>query len=112
MKPENLLVDENENLKIIDFGFVRTYTKDPNQNLKTYCGSLYYCAPEMIDGTPYRGPSVDIWSVGIILYVFTNGYLPFRDTNASALYENIRSAKFEEGDYSSDGNFFFEFKKN
>jgi serine/threonine protein kinase len=103
LKPENLLLDESQNLKIIDFGFVRTYTKDPQENLKTYCGSLYYCAPEMIDGTPYFGPAVDIWSLGIILYVFVNGYLPFRETNTSSLYEAIRKANFEDGDYATVG---------
>ena len=103
LKPENLLMDANQNLKIIDFGFVRTYMRDPNENLKTYCGSLYYCAPEMIDGTPYYGPAVDIWSMGIILYVFLNGYLPFRETNAANLYESIRTATFEDGEYASAG---------
>ena len=105
LKPENLLLDENLNLRIIDFGFVRTYVKDPHESLKTYCGSLYYCAPEMIDGTPYFGPAVDIWSLGIILFVFVNGYLPFRETNSSALYDSIRKGNFENGEYASPGGF-------
>ena len=96
-------MDENDNLKIIDFGFVRTYTKEADANLQTYCGSLYYCAPEMIEGTPYLGPPVDLWSLGIILYVFTNGYLPFRDTTTAGLYESIRTGKFDDGEHSSQG---------
>ena len=103
MKPENLLLDENLNIKIIDFGFVRTYTNDPNMMLKTFCGSLYYCAPEMIDGTPYFGPSSDIWSLGVILYVITNGYLPFRHTHLPDLYESLRTADYEAGEFSSNG---------
>lgn len=55
----------------------------------------------MLDGTPYSGPSVDIWSMGIILYVFANGYLPFRDTNAADLYQAIRNGDFKDGEYSS-----------
>lgn len=105
LKPENLLLTENKTLKIIDFGFVRTYIKDPHQSLKTFCGSLYYCAPEMLDGTPYFGPAVDIWSLGITLFVFANGYLPFRETNAAALYQSIKSADFEDGEHSSEGKF-------
>jgi len=101
LKPENLLLDENQNLKIIDFGFVRTFSNDPNLTLKTYCGSLYYCAPEMLDGTPYPGPSSDIWSLGVILYVLTNGYLPFRDTQLPKLYGSLKAAKYDKGEYSS-----------
>ena len=55
----------------------------------------------MLDGTPYSGPSVDIWGMGIILYVFANGYLPFRDTNAADLYQAIRNGDFKDGEYSS-----------
>jgi serine/threonine protein kinase len=103
LKPENLLLDENNNLKIIDFGFVRTYSKDPFSTLKTFCGSMYYCAPEMINGTPYPGPASDIWSLGVILYVITNGYLPFRENNLEDLYESLKVAKYDKGEYSSQG---------
>ena len=107
MKPENLLLDANNNLKIIDFGFVRSFESETSEKLKTYCGSLYYCSPEMIDGVPYIGPSVDMWSMGIILYVFVNGYLPFRKANIVELYDNIRTATFQDGDHSSSCNSFF-----
>jgi serine/threonine protein kinase len=103
LKLENILLDENDNLKIIDFGFVRTYSKDPNMMLKTYCGSLYYCAPEMIDGTPYPGPSSDIWSLGVILYVITNGYLPFKENNLEDLHKRLKTANYDKGEYSSEG---------
>jgi serine/threonine protein kinase len=103
LKLENLLLDENDNIKIIDFGFVRTYSKDPYMTLKTYCGSLYYCAPEMIDGTPYPGPSSDIWSLGVILYVITNGYLPFKEKNIADLHKSLKTADYETGEYSSEG---------
>lgn len=103
LKPENMLLDENNNLKIIDFGFVKTYSKESHMTLKTYCGSYYYCAPEMFAGTPYPGPASDIWSLGVILYVITNGYLPFRSSNVSDLYESVRCAKYDKGEFSSPG---------
>jgi len=46
LKPENILLDHNNNIKIVDFGLSNLYK--PNQLLKTACGSPCYAAPEMI----------------------------------------------------------------
>lgn len=51
LKPENLLLDENKNIKIVDFGLSNTYAE--GQLLKTACGSPCYAAPEMIAGKRY-----------------------------------------------------------
>lgn len=51
LKPENLLLDENSNIKIVDFGLSNTYKK--GELLKTACGSPCYAAPEMIAGKKY-----------------------------------------------------------
>lgn len=59
MKPENLLLDENKNIKTVDFGLSNTYKK--NELLKTACGSPCYAAPEMIAGKKYESVLVDIW---------------------------------------------------
>ena len=77
MKPENLLLDSNGNIKIVDFGLSNIYKT--GEKLKTACGSPCYAAPEMIAGTSYRGLRVDIWSCGVILYAILCGYLPFED---------------------------------
>lgn len=58
LKPENLLLDDNKNIKIVDFGLSNTY-KD-NETLNTACGSPCYAAPEMIAGKEYHGLKVDI----------------------------------------------------
>ena len=58
LKPENLLLDENMNIKIIDFGLSNFYNK--GTLLKTACGSPCYAAPEMIAGKRYNGLLVDI----------------------------------------------------
>ncbi|KAJ3100280.1 hypothetical protein HDU97_002371 [Phlyctochytrium planicorne] len=87
LKPENCLIDDFGNIKIIDFGFGNTFHKD--RTLDTYCGSPYYAAPEMIRGTPYVGPEVDIWSLGVILYAMLMGSLPFDHSDQSQMYSLI-----------------------
>ena len=53
LKPENLLLDENKNIKIVDFGLSNIYKV--GENLKTACGSPCYAAPELIKGKEYIG---------------------------------------------------------
>lgn len=85
LKCENLLLDAHMRLKISDFGFARKF----DGNLKTFCGSFAYAAPEVILGNPYNGPLADIWSMGIILYAMVTGRLPFKDTSTSVLMADI-----------------------
>jgi len=53
LKPENFLLDENDNIKLIDFGLANLM-KD-SVPLKTACGSPNYAAPEVISGRSYGG---------------------------------------------------------
>jgi 5'-AMP-activated protein kinase catalytic alpha subunit len=53
LKPENLLLDHNQNIKIVDFGLSNYYKN--GETLKTACGSPCYAAPEMIAGNRYQG---------------------------------------------------------
>lgn len=77
LKPENLLLDENLNIRLIDFG-LSNVMRD-SVPLKTACGSPNYAAPEVISGMIYGGSEVDVWSCGIILYAMVCGSLPFDD---------------------------------
>jgi 5'-AMP-activated protein kinase catalytic alpha subunit len=93
LKPENLLLDENMNIKIVDFGLSNTYKKDTD-TLKTACGSPCYASPEMIAGKRYLGLDTDLWSLGVILYAMTVGYLPFEDPDTNKLYKKILESDF------------------
>ena len=93
LKPENLLLDENMNVKIVDFGLSNTY-KNASDTLKTACGSPCYAPPEMILGKRYSGLSTDIWTLGVILYAMTVGYLPFEDKDTNKLYKKILSCDY------------------
>ena len=81
LKCENLLIDKNYKLKISDFGFS---TQISHKRCDTYCGSLAYAAPEVIDGKPYIATFSDIWSMGIVLYAMVIGKLPFTENELTA----------------------------
>lgn len=99
LKPENLLLDADLNIKVIDFGFVNLF--DPEDYLNTFCGSPFYASPEMILGKQYVGPEVDVWSLGVILFALLGGHLPFRDSNSTELYRKIANAIYTMPDYFS-----------
>ena len=92
MKPENLLLDHEKNIKLVDFGLSNTY--ETKGTLKTACGSPCYAAPEMIAGQEYYGSKVDVWSCGVILYAMVCGYLPFEDPDTAKLYKKILRGDF------------------
>ena len=98
LKPENLLLNAENELKIIDFGLSNFFSGESGL-LKTPCGSPCYASPEMILGKDYNGFSIDIWSSGIILYAMLCGYLPFEegegDINNDLLFKNIVECKVE-----------------
>jgi 5'-AMP-activated protein kinase catalytic alpha subunit len=100
LKPENLLLDQDKNIKIVDFGLSNMYPN--NELLSTACGSPCYAAPEMIDGKKYIGYLVDIWSSGIVLYAMLCGYLPFEDSDNDILYSKILSGKFNIPNFVSE----------
>ncbi|WFD28294.1 hypothetical protein MNAN1_003302 [Malassezia nana] len=87
LKLENILLDEHRRVKLSDFGFTREY--QPHQLLQTKCGTLGYSAPEVLSDLRYFGPEIDVWSMGVILYVLLCGYLPFEDDNESVIQWKI-----------------------
>ena len=76
IKVENLLLDHNMDIKVADFGFTNNFKKD--KKLMTWCGSPPYAAPELFIGKAYTGPEVDVWSMGVVLFVLVCGELPFK----------------------------------
>jgi serine/threonine protein kinase len=71
LKLENIIVDNRNNLKLIDFGFaVQTY---PGQKLKTCCGTPSYMAPEICQRKEYSGYATDIWALGVIGFIMLTG---------------------------------------
>lgn len=75
IKDENIIVDRQFNIKLIDFGSAIYIEKGKLFN--TFCGTVEYCSPEVLLGNWYRGPELEMWSLGVTLYTFIFGEHPF-----------------------------------
>ncbi|CAL7934142.1 unnamed protein product [Xylocopa violacea] len=104
LKPENVLLDRDENLKLIDFGLCAKPKNGIHSHLQTSCGSPTYAAPELILGKKYLGSEVDIWSMGVLLYALLCGFLPFDDNSIESLYRKILSGKYNEPSWLSSSS--------
>ena len=98
LKPENLIVSDEGNPKIIDFGLSKD-TITSTRMLKSFVGSKLYMAPEILEGIGHTH-TCDMWSVGIILFLSLSGAFPF---NLKNLDQEIKSAPifFPDGMWSS-----------
>ncbi|XP_048870637.1 serine/threonine-protein kinase SIK1 isoform X2 [Brienomyrus brachyistius] len=92
LKTENLLLDANMNIKLADFGFGNFYTA--GESLSTWCGSPPYAAPEVFEGKEYEGPLLDVWSLGVVLYVLVCGSLPFDGPSLPVLRQRVTEGRF------------------
>lgn len=92
LKTENLLLDRNMDIKLADFGFGNFYK--PGEPLSTWCGSPPYAAPEVFEGREYEGPQLDVWSLGVVLYVLVCGALPFDGPSLPALRQRVLEGRF------------------
>ncbi|XP_043287744.1 MAP/microtubule affinity-regulating kinase 4-like isoform X2 [Venturia canescens] len=92
LKAENLLLDSQMNVKIADFGFSNRFV--PGERLSTWCGSPPYAAPEVFRGKHYAGPEIDVWSLGVVLYVLVCGALPFDGSTLQSLRDRVLSGRF------------------
>ncbi|XP_037686872.1 serine/threonine-protein kinase SIK1 [Choloepus didactylus] len=92
LKTENLLLGSAMDIKLADFGFGNFYNS--GEPLSTWCGSPPYAAPEVFEGKAYEGPQLDIWSLGVVLYVLVCGSLPFDGPNLPTLRQRVLEGRF------------------
>ncbi|XP_063071998.1 NUAK family SNF1-like kinase 2 [Engraulis encrasicolus] len=100
LKLENILLDGDGNIKIADFGLSNLYHGD--EFLQTFCGSPLYASPEIVNGRPYKGPEVDSWSMGVLLYTLVHGAMPFDGHNHRNLVQQISTGEYRKPTKPSD----------
>jgi serine/threonine protein kinase len=93
LKPQNILVTNDDCLKISDFGFAKSYNPDTDLQ-QTMCGSPLYMAPEILEQKRYTD-TADLWSVGVIMYELYFNEVPVKGVNIVDLIKNIRLFKFQ-----------------
>ena len=86
LKLENILVDDDFNLKIADFGFACYKNIEA---LTSYRGTMTYMAPEIKEGKTYKGTQVDLFSLGVILFILYSGHPPFSMANEEDNYYKL-----------------------
>jgi len=105
IKPDNLVFDSRHleaRIKLIDFGYAGHCT--PSTPLRGLCGTPDYAAPEILtwyaadksrkpQGTAYSQP-VDLWSLGVVLYILLCGFPPFYGDDDEHMFELIRSGSY------------------
>uniref|UniRef100_A0A7S1IJF5 Protein kinase domain-containing protein n=1 Tax=Eutreptiella gymnastica TaxID=73025 RepID=A0A7S1IJF5_9EUGL len=122
LKPENIMLSSTQpNIKVVDFGLARWFPppfkthKTENKTDKaeprvlcTPCGTLRYCAPEILAPRAYREHTLrehvfkrDMYSVGVILYVMLVGQLPFAASTVAELHRQMKKGPRFDGTYSS-----------
>lgn len=96
LKPENLLyvsAADDAAIKISDFGLANMSDPKRKSRMHTACGTPGYVAPEVLQNQPY-GPEVDMWSLGVIIFILLCGFPPFYDEDTDVLYSLIKAGKY------------------
>ncbi|ORX87490.1 Pkinase-domain-containing protein [Anaeromyces robustus] len=94
LKLGNLLLDDNMDLKIADFGLAAMIQHE-GERKKTICGTPNYIAPEVLfDSGKGHSYEVDIWSLGVIMYTLLVGKPPFQTREVEAIYKKIKENNY------------------
>ena len=89
LKPENIMLDENYNLKIVDFGFAEKLNININGKLNAIMGTPSYSSPELLLKQSYYGISNDIFAIGVIMFILATGKMPFKIAIKDDIHYNL-----------------------
>ena len=80
IKPQNIMVQPDGNIKVMDFGIARAKNSHLTQD-NSVLGTAHYVSPEQTQGKEL-GPTTDIYSLGIVMYESATGQVPFKGDDA------------------------------
>jgi len=92
LNPANIMVDNNFNLKLADFGLAKAITQH-QQMTNSFVGTLVYSCPEIVSNRAYS-EKADIWSFGCVIYELMKLKPPFTGTNPLMLAKNIVDTEY------------------
>lgn len=104
LKPENVILDQNGNVKLTDFGIAKKGVKGMKKSY-TFCGTNEYIAPEFLLGNKGHNKAVDWWCLGIMVYELLSGESPFAGVdfkNRQHLFQAILKMEFTRKEEFSD----------
>ncbi|XP_043086533.1 mitogen-activated protein kinase kinase kinase 13 isoform X2 [Puntigrus tetrazona] len=88
LKSPNVLVTQNDNVKISDFGTSKELSDKSTK--MSFAGTVAWMAPEVIRNEPVS-EKVDIWSFGVVLWELLTGEIPYKDVDSSAIIWGVGS---------------------
>ncbi|KAI6785762.1 Calcium/calmodulin-dependent protein kinase kinase-like protein [Emericellopsis cladophorae] len=92
IKPDNLLLSEDDVLKVVDFGVSQMFERSSEMRTAKSAGSPAFLPPELCGKhSEVSGKAADIWSMGVSLFCLKYGRIPFNRDGMLAMYEAIKS---------------------
>lgn len=92
IKLENVGLRKGGSLVLMDFGYCCEFSND--NLLSRFCGTLCYCAPELLLGKPYAATPIDVWALGVVLYVLLCKQFPFNSDSPDTLYKQATNRDY------------------
>lgn len=100
IKPQNILINSDKQLKVTDFGIARIITSSTITYTSTVLGTVHYISPEQAKGK-YVDEKSDIYSLGIVLYEMSTGRVPFDASNPVGIaLKHIQENLIEPKEYN------------
>ena len=103
VKLENILIDEHFNIKLIDFGLCAVKENEFDM-LNDHLGTMRYIAPEMLSGGEGYNDSVDIWAIGVILFMLLTGSYPYDGSSKENIFRRIKEKTIHYSKYNLERN--------
>lgn len=94
IKPDNMLITEEDDMKMTDFG-ISEFAKNGNDIFTNTAGTNYFFCPESIKDPKYSGKKADIWAMGVTLFQLLFEKYPFNGSTHTELYDEIQNKKLE-----------------
>ncbi|CAK59217.1 unnamed protein product (macronuclear) [Paramecium tetraurelia] len=100
LKPDNIVLDSEGHALITDFGLSKEGIFDADKGAQSFCGSVAYLAPEMLQRQGH-GKALDWYLLGVVMYELLTGLPPFYSDDKDVLFNNIQNGELQIPNYIS-----------